>query len=464
MISWDSVHNIYLIGIKGGGMSALARLLKGKGFEVSGSDVEEKFFSDQLLADSGIQVFSPFAIDNIPREVDLVIYSTAYSKANNKELAYFLDKTNIPVLSYPEALGEVMSLYRTIAVSGTHGKTTTTALVSFILQQAGYDPSAIIGSSVPQFDGNVLLGQSSLFVVETDEYQNKFKYYQPDLLIVNNIDWDHPDFFADAKSYLDTFVNFIKKVPKGGLVVANFDDDNVRLAIKQSQTQAEVKWYSLKNREVDIFIENKGGDKDYQHFAVYHQGSFVQLGRSFIFGDFNLYNIAAAITLSLSLGVDFTQILSAISRFKGTLKRFESKGEVRGVKIFDDFAHHPSEIQATLQMAKSRFAGQKIVVVFQPHTYSRTEKLLDQFSKSFAQADQVIILDIFSSAREKQGVVDSYQLVEAINNFSHNALYLPTVREAAGWLQKNLQAGDVLITMGAGKADEVIDLLKDGQT
>ena len=443
-------------------MSALARLLKQKGFEVCGSDVEDEFFSDKLLADSGIEVFSPFSLDNIPSQVDLVVYSTAYNRGNNKELAHFLSSKNIPVLSYPEALGQVMSLYRAIAVSGTHGKTTTTALLSFILQQANYDPSAIIGSSVPQFNSNVLLGKSSLLVVETDEYQNKFRHYQPDLLIVNNIDWDHPDFFADEQSYFDVFVEFIRKVPAGGVVVANFDDENVRAAVKQSQTKAEVQWYSLEDKQAGFFVANKGNDEDWQYFSVYNKGQYINSGRSLIFGDFNLYNIAAAITLSRALGVEFDKILSAVSRFAGTLKRFESKGEIKGVKIFDDFAHHPSEIKATLQMARRRFSKQRITVVFQPHTYSRTQRFFKEFSKSFAGVDQVIILDIFSSAREKQGKIDSNMLAQAINKETGKAIYLPTAEDAYRWLKDKLQAGDILITMGAGKADQVIDLIKNG--
>ncbi len=463
MIDWTKVKKVYFVGIKGGGMSALARLLKGKGFKVSGSDVEEEFFSDQLLSASGIEVFAPFAQSNIPADADLFIYSTAYTPDHNEEVAYLQNFSKVPVLSYPEALGEIMSLYRTIAISGTHGKTTTTALVSFILWQAGYDPNAIVGSSVPQFTGNALVGQSPLLVVETDEYQNKFKYYQPDILVVNNIDWDHPDFFVDQESYLNTFVDFINKIPSGGFVVANYDDQMVRRAIEQSNSEAKVVWFSLQDREVGWFIEDQGLDNERQYFTIYLKGKEWQSGKSQLFGRFNLANIAAAVAVAAELGVPADKLMAAVADFQGTVKRFEYKGEVKGVKMYDDFAHHPSEIKATLQMARRRFAKQRITVVFQPHTYSRTQKFFSDFSKSFAGIDQVIILDIFSSAREKEGQISSAQLVEAINKQGVNAMYLPTAKDAFDWLKDKLQDGDILITMGAGKADELIDLIKDGQ-
>ncbi len=462
MIDWTKVKKVYFVGIKGGGMSALARLLKGKGFEVSGSDVEEEFFSDQLLSASGIEVFTPFTQSNIPTDADLFIYSTAYTPDHNEEVAYLQNFSKVPVLSYPEAVGEIMSLYRTIAIAGTHGKTTTTALISFILQRAGYDPSAIIGSAVPQFKGNALVGQSPLLVVEADEYQNKFRYYQPDILLVNNIDWDHPDFFADQKSYLDTFIDFINKVPNGGFVVANHDDQMVRRAVEQSKSKAEIIWFSRQEREVDWFIEDSNFDDRWQYFSIYKQGEKWQAGKSQLFGRFNLSNITAAVALTAKLGVSAEKLMAAVADFQGTVKRFEYKGEVKGIKMYDDFAHHPSEIKATLQMARRRFADKKIIVVFQPHTYSRTQKFFTDFSKSFAGIDQVIILDIFSSAREKKGEISSAQLVEAINKEKGRAIYLPTAREACIWLKDKLQAGDILITMGAGKADQVIDLMKNG--
>ncbi len=463
MIDWTKVKKVYFVGIKGGGMSALARLLKGKSFEVIGSDVEEEFFSDQLLSASGIEVFSPFSQSNIPADADLFIYSTAYTPDYNEEVAYLQNFSKVPVLSYPQALGEMMSLYRTIAISGTHGKTTTTALVSFILWQAGYDPSAIVGSSVPQFKGNALVGQSPLLVVEIDEYQNKFRYYHPDILLVNNIDWDHPDFFADQDSYLNTFARFIGRIPAGGFIVANYDDQMVRRAVEQSGSKAEIIWFSGHDREVDWFIEDSNFDDSWQYFSIYKQGEKWWAGKSQLFGRFNLSNIVAAVALTAKLGVPAEKLIAAVADFQGTVKRFEYKGEFNGIKMYDDFAHHPSEIKVTLQMARRRFVKQKITVVFQPHTYSRTQKFFTDFSKSFAGIDQVIILDIFSSARERQGEINSAQLVKAINKQGVNAVYLPTAKEASAWLKDRLQAGDILITMGAGKADEVIDLIKNEQ-
>ncbi|MDO8581300.1 MAG: UDP-N-acetylmuramate--L-alanine ligase [bacterium] len=410
-----TAQRIYCIGIKGVGMTALAEVLHGWGKRVTGSDTEERFQTDEVLRRSGILFVEGFAKENVPADVDLVIYSTAYGE-KNPEYAEAL-RRGIPMLSYPEALGQLMEGKYGVAVSGSHGKTTTTALLGHVMTEAGLDPTVIVGSEVKNWGSNARVGKSEYVVIEADEYQNKFQHYNPRGLIITNIDWDHSDFFKTLEAYEKAFADFREKVlGNSGWVVET-------------------------------------GKIDYSPSEV--EGLPLSLS-----GEHNKKNTALVYAVAQKLGIADNVFWKAVQSFKGTARRFEVKGETaNGVLVVDDYAHHPTEIQATLKAARARYPKQKLWVVFHPHTFTRTKTFFDDFARSFSDADQVIILDIYGSAREEHGGVHSKDLVAAINK-GHpckgtrvplvDAIYIPTIPEAATYLRNHAEKDDIVITMGAG--------------
>ncbi|MBI4276219.1 UDP-N-acetylmuramate--L-alanine ligase [Candidatus Uhrbacteria bacterium] len=396
-----TAHTIHMIGIKGVGMTALAEVLHGWGKDVRGSDVEEVFMTDAVLARRGIPVRAPFDAKNV-QGADLIIYSTAYSDTN-PEFAE-AKKRGIPMHSYPEALGQFLDGKYGIAVAGSHGKTTTTALLGHIMTEAGLDPTVIVGSVALNWNANARVGKSEYVVIEADEYQNKFQYYNPKGLLITNIDWDHPDFFKTPEAYQKCFDDFrAKVVAADGWVV-----ETEKINYSPSPVEG------------------------------------LPLALS---GDHNKKNLALVWAAAKKLGIKEDVFWPAVQSFRGTARRFEVKGEWHGVTVIDDYAHHPTEIQATLKAARERFPGKKIWTVFHPHTFSRTAALLNEFAGSFADADHVIVLDIYGSAREAHGGVHARDLVQLIGAI---ATYIPTIAEAAAHLRIHAKPGDVIITMGAG--------------
>ncbi len=456
-LDFSKIKKVWLVGIKGTGMTSLAQILSRYDIGVSGSDTNEVFFTDKVLNDLGISFKENFSAENISNDIDLVIYSTAYAK-DNVEVATAREK-NIPTLSLPEAHGLLMKDKMSIAVSGTHGKTTTTAILGYVLQQTDFDPTVIVGAPIPQFNGSALVGGSKYLVFEACEYQNKFQYYNPTGLILNNIEYDHPDFFASRDDFFKIFVEFAKKVPQYGFIVANVDDVKVQDLITQV------------NKEIITFgtvpsaewrIEN---DPDYkghlaQAFIIYKDNNLWGKGETNLWGQFNLLNILAAIVTAVKLGANQDSILSAIRKFRTPKRRFEYKGETgRGMIVMDDFAHHPTALQVTLKALREHYPNKYIIAVFHPHTFSRTKSLFDDFARSFKNVDEVIVLDIYGSAREKQGTVSSEQLVETINVHSSNARYISKKQEVLEYLHRQDSAEKVTITMGAGDVWKIADAL-----
>ncbi len=446
-----------MIGIKGVGMTMLAQFLKVKGIEVLGSDVEEKFMTDEVLKDNNIKVLKGFSPENIPLDADLIIYSSAYNGENNPELNRALKGKKI-VLTYACALGEVFNDHYGIAVTGSHGKTTTTAWLGYVWKKAGLEPNVLTGARVPQFGGSGLVGKSDYLVAELDEYQNKFKYFWPRVVLLNNIEYDHPDFFPDKESYIRVFVDLIKKIPRQGLLVANFDDPEIK-KIAAVNCRGRVVSYGLKEYADYMaydFIQKDGQnffkvkfaseeDEDPQDSLL---GGFV----TSLVGQHNIYNALAIISLSIEMGVDLSAIRTHLEGFRGTSRRMEVMGKFKGVPIIDDYAHHPTEIRSTLKAIRDNYPDKEIITVFHPHTYSRTRALLDDFASSFDHSDKVIVLDIYGSAREKQGGVSSKDLVRKINQIEkqNKAQYLKTLAEAEEYLRKKADKEKLIVLMGAG--------------
>ena len=425
---------------------------------VSGSDTEERFFTDAILQKLRIPYIERFAPENIPADVEVIIYSTAYSTENNVEVAAAIAGGK-PTLSYPEAIGELSAEHWTLAVCGTHGKTTTGALLAEVLREADLDPLAIIGSRILQWSGNALAGSGRHFVLEADEYQNKLQYYKPYGVILTSVDWDHPDFFPTPAAYEQVFVEFVRRIARQGMLVACGDSASVDRVSREaicrtvsygflkSNTFCITKWRAEVPGESPVIR---------QSFEIIHEGESLGIFRLQLAGRHNALNATAVVAMCTLLEIDLERVRQGLLDFQGTERRFERIGEVSGVTVYDDYAHHPEEIKVTLRAFRELFPDRRIVAVFHPHTFTRTKALLQDFAQSFDDAARVLILDIYGSAREERGGVSSRDLSDAINRYFYGrAEHVPGMDEALVLLRKETEPGDILVTLGAGNVWEL---------
>ena len=455
-IQFDKPVHVHFIGIGGISMSGLAEILLSRKFPVSGSDSHESALTDQLAA-QGAVVHYPQMAENITDDIDVVVY-TAAIHPDNPEFRAAQEK-NLPMLTRAQLLGEIMRNYKeAINVSGTHGKTTTTSMITEILLEAHKDPTVSVGGMLKDIGGNIRVGGQETFVVEACEYTNSFLSFFPTIEVILNVEADHLDFFKDIDDIRHSFKLFAEKLPEDGLLVINKD-------IKHSEyfTQA------LKCRVV-TFGHEKDADYtanfiSYDKFAhpsytLFYKGeelARVELG---VTGEHNIYNSLAAVAVARSLDIPMEMILRGLKRFTGTDRRFQKKGSVNGFTIIDDYAHHPQEIAATIEAAK-KYPHRKLWIVFQPHTYSRTAALLDDFAGALSQADEIVLADIYA-AREKNTIgISSDDLRKHMLEQNTNVYYIPKFEDIEDFLLQHVEEGDVLITMGAGDIYKVgDDLLK----
>ncbi len=453
----NKVKKAYLIGIKGAGMTAVAEILKAREIDISGSDTKEKFFTDEILKRKKIKFYEKFSASNIAQDTDLIVYSTAYNEEGNIEIRE-AKKRNLPILSYPEVLGLLFREKFGIAVCGTHGKTTTTALLAEGLRSAGADPSAIVGSRVIQWSGGALAGKGKFFVAEADEYQNKFQYYNPWAVVLTSVDWDHPDYFPTFEKYKQVFKDFVVRIPRHGFLVMWGDSANT-LEIAKS-AKCEVIKYGFRE-DNDVVINQQPTTNNRQHFSIKLLNKDLGTYQIQLVGKHNVLNAAAAIAVCHKLKLDMEKVREALVNFAGTVRRFEYIGEGSGAILIDDYAHHPEEIKATLSAAREVYPDKNIITVFHPHTYTRTKALLQDFAQSFDDTDKVIVIDIYGSAREAQGGVSSKDLVDLINKYTFGkAEYIPTIGSAVKTLKNKISKNDVVISMGAGDVWKVVEGLK----
>lgn len=433
MTSLSKYNNIYFIGIGGIGMSALAQLFKHQGKNVSGSDREESPVT-QLLAHKDIAIHIGQEKNNIPANCDLVVYSDAVPEENPERQA--ARAQNIPELSYFEALGEISKKVRTIAVAGTHGKTTTTGMLAKILQFAGKKPTAIIGSIVQDFGSNFLAGTNDLFVVEACEYKDHLLKLAPEILVITNIELDHTDYFPSIESLQETFRKAIAKVPQEGCVVANPYDPVVAA----------------------VLTEAKAPIIDYTTQTV---PALKQIG------EFNRENARAAKAAARAafphLSEEYTD--KALIDFKGSWRRFEYKGETaRGALVYDDYAHHPTAIRKTLEAARQEFPDKNITVVFHPHLFSRTRDLMDDFARALALADEIVLAPIYAAREEPIDGVTSKVLAEKIQVQGKRARAYASLSEIRDVLldrSSEHEARSLILTMGAGDIYKVAEQITD---
>ncbi len=444
----------HLIGIKGAGMTALAELFVGMGRKVTGSDTGEVFYTDAILSRLKIPIATPFDPANIPAMAEAFVYSTAYTPENNAELAA-ARATGKPVWSYPEALGELTKEKMAIAVCGTHGKTTTSALLADVFRTAGTDPSAIIGSEIRSWGGSALSGQGPFLVIEADEYQNKLAFYQPFGVILTSVDWDHPDFFPSVAEYERVFSEFLTRIPRHGFAVVCGDHARAEFLSRDLKTTRYtyglLEGNDIRATDIRILPESERKKGLLQEFTVLFRGDSIGRFQTRLAGRHNIENALAVIAVALHLKLDIELVRQGIAAFSGTKRRFEYLGEKQGALVYDDYAHHPAEIRATLAAFRDLYPERRLRVIFHPHTFTRTKALLEEFAGSFEQADEVMILDIYGSAREAQGGVSSNDLVMRINHYTPNkAIHVPDRDAIVGTIARGISRNDVIITMGAG--------------
>lgn len=449
-IHFDHPVWVHFIGIGGISMSGLAEILHDRGFKVSGSDMKASPLTEHLES-LGISVQFPQKSENIVPGIELCVYTAAISE-DNPEFQE-VKRQNIPMMSRAELLGRIMKNYKeAINVSGTHGKTTTTSMIGEILMEAQMDPTITVGGMMKDIGGNLRVGKSDVFLAEACEYTNSFLSFFPTIEVVLNVEEDHLDFFKDINDIRASFRKFIEKLPENGILIFNKDIPHAEFFLED-----------LPGRKIITFghqdADYTANFISYDHFArpsftLFENGEDrgrVTLG---VTGEHNIYNSLSAIAVARAIGIPFETIKKGLMEFSGTDRRFQLKGEVNGFTIIDDYAHHPQEIAATIATAK-KYPHKKLWVAFQPHTYSRTLALMDDFAGALSQADEIILADIYA-AREKNTVgVTSDDLRKLMLSQNTNVYYIPDFPSIEEFILSHLQEGDLLITMGAGDIVEV---------
>ena len=442
---FKSVSKIHFVGIGGIGMSGIAEILINQGFKVSGSDLNESSITENLKS-LGATIFKGHSAENV-EGVDVVVFSSAVNTDENPETAEAKHR-KIPLIRRAEMLAEVSRLNYSIAVAGTHGKTTTTSMLGLVLIKAGIDPTVIVGGRLKDFGGtNARLGKGDWTVVEADEFDRSFLQLTPTISIVNNIEEEHLDVYRDIEDIEETFSEFANKVPFYGFTAMCMDDDGVKNIIPNMNKKIRTYGFS---RNCDI----RGDEPEYKDRAakckVYEGDNLLGELEIQIPGEHNLTNALAAVTVARALEIEFSVISSALKEFEGVFRRFEHKGEWNGVTVIDDYAHHPTECEATLKGASNGFDG-RVICLFQPHTYTRTRDQYKEFARSFNEADVLVVMDVYP-AREKpiEGINGELIADSAIQYGHKNVVYIPDENQVKEKLKTILQEGDMLITMGAG--------------
>lgn len=435
-------------------MRGLAAVLLREGAIVSGSDRQWSPHLDHL-ADLGASVAVGQRAENLPEQLDRVIASAAI-KPDNPELAAAL-RRQVPVTKYAGLLGEAMKSRLGVAVAGTHGKSTTSGLVAYMLTLAGLDPSYVVGAEVSQLGGGSRAGGGRPFVAEACEYDRSFLKLYPHLAAILNVDFDHPDCYSDLAAVKEAFASFASLVPPDGLLIVNGEDRNVPEVIEG--ISAPVETFAIDRSSADWRAVNVQTFRGVCRFELFHNGKRLGQAQMKLPGRHNVMNALAAAALATHCGADSDTILRSLSTFSGVGRRMELKGISRGITVVDDYAHHPTEIQASLRAITDAYEPQRLWVVFQPHQHSRTLFLMEDFAKSFGLADVTLVPDIYfvrDSEAERQAV-SSEDLVSEIRRAGGEARYLQTFGEIAEVLEADLRPGDCLVTMGAGSVYQVAD-------
>lgn len=426
-ISINSITRIHFIGIGGIGMSALARHFLSEKKQVSGSDRALTPLTKALHAE-GVQIFGEQLASNITKDIELIVYTEAMSKDQEEMVA--AKKLGVPMMNYFEALGLAMNPYYLIAVAGTHGKTTTTAMITDIFENAEKDPTAVIGSLRAKTKTNYRAGKTKYAIVEACEYKRDFLSLRPDVLVITNVEFEHVDYYKDLSDVQSAFQTLAQQINEGGVVVANTTDPAVA-PILEGLTVPVINY--LEYFDATLPMKQPGVH--------------------------NRLNAAAALAVAKREKIELTAAKESVSHFAGTWRRFEYKGECNGALMYDDYAHHPTEIRATIAGARELYPDRKLVVAFQPHTFTRTKTLFADFAKALGQADAVVLLPIYAAREQNESGVSSRELSVKALEFTRDARYVETIAAAEEYLKQTLTDQDVLVVMGAGSISELATVL-----
>lgn len=426
---------VHFLGIGGIGVSGLALWYKNLGWQVSGSDIADSPVTEMLRRFEINPEIAHNQFKNIPKDADLVIHTQAIER---KIISAAVGTPSVPIMTYPEALGELSRDKFTIAVCGSHGKSTTAAMAGLLMIDAGLNPIMLVGTMLREFsNSNFHFGSSKYLVIEADEFHGAFLNYFPDIAVWTNVDKEHLDYFKDFDDVLGHFKTFIKHVPEKGFVIANADDKNIE---KILSGQKNVIFYSLRDPEASKIKK------------------IIKIP-----GAHNVSNALAVVKLTRALHIPDDVAYGTISGYRGSWRRFEYKGKVNGAEVYDDYAHHPTEVKATLKGAREKFKNKKIWCVFQPHQFERTKFLFKEFTRAFEDADNIALLDIYG-VKGREGTaekdVNSEKLAKAIAKAGKEVFYKPSLKEAAEFIKKSVSAKDIVIVMGAGDIWKIFEFLK----
>lgn len=441
-------YHLFFVGIGGIGMSGIAELLLNLGYRVSGSDLELSPITDRLQK-LGCTIFKGHSKDNIQeniKNIDVLVTSAAISD-ENPEICV-AKQNGIPIIPRAKMLSELMRFKYGIAISGAHGKTSTTSIIASILNGGKLDPTVVIGGILENTGTNSMYGQGDFMVVEADESDGSFLQYCPAVVVVTNIDMEHLDYYSSIEDIKNNFLNFINLVPFYGVAILCTDDKYINDLIPKIQKRYIT--YGT-NTDADVRAENINFNNGLGTFDLIVKNKRIDSITVNLLGEHNILNTLAAIATGLELNISIDTIKSTLKNITGVQRRLELKGEKNGIRIMDDYGHHPTEIVTTINALKQTFPDKRLVVAFQPHRYSRTQSLFNEFSEAFINSDYLIILPIYAAGDTPIVNVNSQNLLTSIKNNGHqNAFYMNSLETAYAFLQTKLKENDLLITMGAG--------------
>lgn len=447
------VHHVHMVGIGGIGMSSIAEVLLARGFRVTGSDLEASERTRRLER-RGAEI----AIGHDPAQVgepDVVVYSSAVDAEANPETRSARER-RIPLIERSEMLGELMRMKYGIGIAGTHGKTTTTSMAGLVVSEGGFDPTMIVGGKVADFGSNAMSGEGDIIVIEADEYNRTFLRLTPVYAVITSIEEEHLDTYEDLEDLKSAFVQYANSVPFFGAAILCLDDPTVQEII--GEIDRRVLTYGL-NRQADVRAERVERDGFISRFTVYREQEELGTITLEVPGEHNVRNALAAVAVGLELEVSFEAIRAGLEAFTGVHRRFEVKGEVEGVTVVDDYAHHPTEIRATLEAVHEGWPDRRVLVAFQPHLYSRTRDFLEEFARSFFNADVLVVTDVYPAREDPIPGIDGEVIADRARSYGHHEVrYEPDLDQLPETLLELVEPGDMVLTLGAG------DIWRYGET
>ncbi|MFB6230466.1 MAG: UDP-N-acetylmuramate--L-alanine ligase [Salinibacter sp.] len=439
------IRQVHMVGIGGIGMSSIAEVLLNRGYTVTGSDLETGEVTERLAAE-GATIYEGHAAEQVG-EADVVVYSSAIDPEENPETLE-AERRRISLIPRAEMLGELIRMKFGVGVAGTHGKTTTTSMAGLVVAEGGFDPTVIVGGKVTAFGSNAITGEGDIIVIEADEYDRTFLRLTPSLAVITSIEEDHLDVYEDLDDIKTAFTQYANSVPFFGAAILCLDDPNVQAIV--GDVERRVITYGT-TRQAEVRAENIQRDRMRTQFDVTLRGERLGTLELQVPGMHNVRNALAAVAVGQELEIDFDEVRRGLATFTGVRRRFEKKADLRGITVLDDYAHHPTEIRATLDAAHQGFPDRRVVAVFQPHLYSRTQNFMDEFARSFFNADVLVLTDVYGAREEPIEGVTGERLAERAEQFGHRAVRcVPDKTNLPDHLLEVTETGDVVLMLGAG--------------